>query len=320
MTSYIIRRLFLGVVVMFVVTILVFIMMHWLPGDPLRTVLGEDYTNYSQEELEKLRQDYGLDKPLIAQYFDWIGGVLKGDLGESIYYQTPVSQMIKERLPITLNLGILALIVSSLLGPTLGVIAAIRRGKWPDTVVSVTANLGITLPSFWIAIVFLYIFGLKLGWVSISQGYVSPFDNFGEHVRQAILPVLCMAVFGIAAQTRQTRSSMLEVSHQDYIRTAWSKGLQEKTVVRRHIVKNGLIPVVTTMGMQVSFMFGGAVFVERVFGIAGVGGMLAGGVMDRDYPAVQGVVLLMALVIVIANLLVDMAYAWLDPRIRESYR
>jgi peptide/nickel transport system permease protein len=320
MTSYIIRRLFLGIVVLFVVTILIFIMMHWLPGDPLRTVLGEDYANYSEEELEVFRQDLGLDKPLIAQYFDWVGSVLKGDLGESIYYQTPVSEMIKERLPVTLNLGILALIVSSVFGVTFGVIAAIRRSKWPDTLVSVTANLGITLPNFWIAIVFLYIFALKLGWVSISEGYVSPFDDFGEHVKQAILPVVCMSVFGIAAQTRQTRSSMLGVAHQDYIRTAWSKGLRERVVVTRHMVKNGLIPVVTTMGMQVSFMFGGAVFVERVFGIAGIGGMLAGGVMDRDYPAVQGAVLIMALVVVITNLIVDMAYAWLDPRIRESYR
>jgi peptide/nickel transport system permease protein len=319
-TTYIIRRLFLGIVVLFVVSILVFIMMRWLPGDPLRTVLGEDYANYSQEELEVFRHDLGLDEPLIAQYFDWIGSVVKGDFGESIFYQTPVSEMIRERLPVTLNLGFVALIVSSVFGLTFGVIAAIRRGKWPDTVVSVTANLGITLPNFWIAIVLLYIFALKLGWVSISLGYVSPFDDFGEHVKQAILPVFCMSVFGIAAQTRQTRSSMLEVAHQDYIRTAWSKGLKERVVVVRHMVKNGLIPVVTTMGMQVSFMFGGAVFVERVFGIAGIGGMLAGGVMDRDYPAVQGAVLIMALVVVITNLIVDMAYAWLDPRIRESYR
>jgi peptide/nickel transport system permease protein len=318
-TGYIIRRLFLGIVVLLVVSVLIFIMMRWLPGDPLRTVLGEDYANYSQEELEVFRQELGLDKPLIAQYFDWIGSVLKGDLGDSIVYQTPVSQMIKERLPVTLNLGVLALIVSTVFGLLFGIIAAIRRGRWPDTVVSVTANLGITLPNFWLAILLLYVFALQLGWVSISTGYVSPLDDFGEHVRQAVLPVLCMSVFGIAAQTRQARSSMLEVAHQDFIRTAWSKGLSEKIVVRRHMVKNGLIPVLTTMGMQVSFMFGGAVFVERVFGIAGIGGMLAGGVMDRDYPAVQGAVLVMALVVVITNIIVDLAYAWVDPRIRASY-
>jgi peptide/nickel transport system permease protein len=319
-TTFIIRRLFLGVIVLFVASILVFILMRWLPGDPLRTVLGENYANYSQEELEVFRQDLGLDKPLIAQYFDWIGSVMKGDLGGSIISQEPVSQMIKDRLPVTLNLGVLALILSSLLGLTFGVIAAIRRGKWPDTLVSVTANLGITLPNFWIAIIFLYIFALRLHWVEVLGGYVSPFEDFGRHVKQLVLPVLCMSVFGIAAQTRQTRSSMLEVARQDYIRTAWSKGLTEKVVVRRHMVKNGLIPVVTTMGMQVSFMFGGAVFVEKVFSVHGVGEMLASGVMDRDYPAVQGVVLLMAVVIVLTNLVVDIAYAWLDPRIRESYR
>ncbi len=320
MTGFIIRRLFLGIVVLFVASVLVFIMMRWLPGDPLRTVLGEDYANYTQEELEIFREELGLDKPLVVQYFDWIGSILKGDLGESIYYQVPVSQMLKDRLPVTLNLGILALIVSSVLGLTFGVIAAVRRGKWPDTLVSVTANLGITLPNFWIAIVLLYIFALKLGWVQVSAGYVSPFDDFGAHLKQVILPVLCLSVFGIAAQTRQTRSSMLEVAHQDYIRTAWSKGLTEKVVIMRHMVKNGLIPVVTTMGMQVSFMFGGAVFIERVFSVPGVGEMLAGGVMDRDYPAVQGVVLMMAVVIVLTNLIVDISYAWLDPRIRDSYR
>ncbi len=320
MTGFIIRRLFLGIVVLFVASVLVFIMMRWLPGDPLRTVLGEDYANYTQEELETFREELGLDKPLVVQYFDWIGSILKGDLGESIYYQVPVSQMLKDRLPVTLNLGILALIVSSVLGLTFGVIAAVRRGKWPDTLVSVTANLGITLPNFWIAIVLLYIFALKLGWVQVSAGYVSPFDDFGAHLKQVILPVLCLSVFGIAAQTRQTRSSMLEVAHQDYIRTAWSKGLTEKVVIMRHMVKNGLIPVVTTMGMQVSFMFGGAVFIERVFSVPGVGEMLAGGVMDRDYPAVQGVVLMMAVVIVLTNLIVDISYAWLDPRIRDSYR
>ena len=315
MTAFIIRRLFLGIIVLFMATILVFLMMHVLPGDPLRTILGPDYVNYSREELEEVRHERGLDKPVIVQYFEWIGGVLTGDWGETITEGEPVSEQIKERLPVTLTLGILALIISSTFGLLFGVIAGIRRGKWPDTVVSVTANLGITVPNFWLAIVLLYIFGLQLGWVSISSGYA-----LGDPVQQLILPVICLSVFGIAAQTRQTRSSMLEVAQQDYVRTAWSKGLTEKVVVRRHMVKNGFIPVVTTMGMQVSFMFGGAIFVERVFNVQGIGGMLANGIMNHDYPAVQGAVLVMAIVIVITNLMVDISYAWLDPRIRDSYR
>ncbi len=315
MTAFIIRRVFLGIIVLFVATILVFLMMQVLPGDPLRTILGPDYPNYSREELEEIRHDRGLDKPVIVQYFEWLRGVLTGDLGETISEGEPVSEQIEARLPVTLTLGILALIVSSTFGLLFGVIAAIRRGRWPDTLVSVTANLGITVPNFWLAIVLLYIFGLQLGWVSISAGYA-----LGDPVKQLILPVICLSVFGIAAQTRQTRSSMLEVAQQDYVRTAWSKGLTEKVVVRRHMIKNGFIPVVTTMGMQVSFMFGGAIFVERVFNVQGIGGMLANGIMNSDYPAVQGAVLVMAVVVVITNLIVDISYAWLDPRIRDSYR
>jgi len=318
-TTYIIRRLLLGIVVLIVASILVFLMVHVLPGDPLWVVLGENYINYSQEELDELRHVYGLDKPLIGQYFDWLGSLLKGDLGESIVYQVPVIDLLKRRLPVTLNLAVLALLISTVCGLGLGVIAAIRRGKWSDTVVSVGANLGITLPNFWVGIVFIYIFAYKLGWLP-TYGYTSPFDDFVTHLKMLIGPVLCLSVFGMAAQTRQTRSSMLEVANQDYIRTAWSKGLTERVIVVRHMVKNGLIPVVTTMGMQVSFMFGGAVLVETVFNIPGIGRMMADGIGMRDYPVVQGGVLLMAVVIVLTNLVVDMAYAWLDPRIRYSYR
>jgi peptide/nickel transport system permease protein len=318
-TSFIIRRLFLGIIVLLVATILVFVMMHSLPGDPLLLYLGEQLYQYDEESLDEIRHDYGLDKPVIVQYFDWLGGVLKGDLGESIQTQQPVSTMIKQKLPITLNLAILALIISAILGPTFGTIAAVRRGKWQDTTLSVLANLGITLPVFWVGIVLIYVFAYKLGWLP-TYGYTSPTKDFWLHIKMLIMPVFCLSLFGTAAQTRQARSSMLEVAHQDYIRTAWSKGLKERTIVMRHILKNGLIPVVTTMGMQVSFLFGGAVLVETVFNIPGIGSMLASGVLGRDYQVVQGGVLLMALIIVITNLLVDVAYAWIDPRIRQSYR
>jgi peptide/nickel transport system permease protein len=183
----------------------------------------------------------------------------------------------------------------------------------------VLANLGITLPVFWVGIVLMYLFAYKLRWLP-TFGYTSPADDFGMHVKMLILPVLCLSMFGTASQTRQARSSMLEVAHQDYIRTAWSKGLRERVVVLRHMLKNGLIPVITTMGMQVSFLFGGAVLVEKVFNIPGIGRMLAEGVTSRDYQVVQGGVVLMAVIIVLTNILVDIAYAWVDPRIRHSYR
>ena len=315
MTTFIIRRLFQGIIILFVVTILVFLMMHVLPGDPLRTILGPDYINYSQEELDVIRANRGLDKSVVAQYFDWIGNAFRGDLGETLTENESVATQIGDKLPITLTLAVLALMVSTTFGLLFGVIAAVRRNKWPDYVVSVGANLGITVPNFWLAIVLLYIFGMKLGWVSIIYGY-----DFDQPIKQLILPVLCMALFGIAAQTRQSRSSVLEVAQQDYIRTAWSKGLTERVVIRRHLVKNGFIPVVTTMGMQVSFMFGGAIFIEHVFNVNGIGGMLAAGIANKDFPAVQGAVLVMAVVVVLTNLIVDISYAWLDPRIRESYR
>ena len=318
MTSFVIRRLFLGIIVLLIASVLVFVMMHVLPGDPLLLFLGEQYLSYEPEQLDKIRHEMGLDKPVILQYFDWVGGVIRGDLGSSLTYQTPVTTMIKDRLPVTLILSFLALLVSTMLGPTFGVIAAIRRGKWQDTTLSVLANLGITLPVFWVGIVLLYVFSLKLHWFETL--FTPASEDFGKFVMSLIMPVFCLSLFGTAAQTRQARSAMLEVAHQDYVRTAWSKGLRERVVVFRHMLKNGLIPVVTTMGMQVSFLFGGAVMVEKVFNIPGIGRMLVEGVNAKDFQVVQGGVLLMAVIIVITNLLVDMAYAWLDPRIRQSYR
>ncbi len=320
MTTYILRRLIQAVIVILLVTVLIFFLMRLLPGDPIRLYLGDTATSYSEEEIAQLREEFHLDEPLIQQYFRWLGGAVKGDLGYSISSGDEVGTRIAKTFPVTLNLAVLAILISSIVGPFFGIIAAIRRGKWQDTTVSVLANLGITLPNFWVGIVLMYIFANKLGWLDVFPGYVSPFEDFGSHVKHLIMPVLSLALFGLAAQTRQARSSMLEVSHQDYIRTAWSKGLTERIIVKRHLLKNGLIPVVTTLGIQVGFMLGGSVLVENVFAIDGIGGMLSEAINGRDYQAVQGVVLLMACIIVAVNIIVDVAYAWLDPRIRQSYR
>jgi peptide/nickel transport system permease protein len=318
-TTFIVRRLFLGVLVILLVTLLIFFLMRLLPGDPIRLYVGEGTKIYTPEELDTLRAKYHLNDPLVAQYGLWLAGIFKGDLGTSINQQRSVTSVLAQRFPVTLNLAVLAILISSILGPLLGTIAATRRGKWPDTTVSVLANLGITLPVFWVGMMLIYIFAYRLRWLP-TFGYTPPTEDFGKHIRQLIMPVFCLSMFGTASQTRQSRSSMLEVAHQDYVRTAWSKGLRERTVVFRHMLKNGLIPVVTTLGVQVGFVFGGAVAVETVFSIPGLGRMLAEGVANRDYQLVQGGVLVMAVVIVLTNLLVDMAYAWLDPRIRNSYR
>lgn len=310
MTSYILRRLFLGVLVVLLVSVLIFFLMRLLPGDPLQLYLGDQIGSYSEEVKDELRDFYHLNDPVIVQYGRWLSAAVTGDLGDSIVYGVPVGSRIADTFPTTLTLAVLAIVVTAILGPLFGTIAAIRRGKWQDYTVSVFANLGITLPNFWVGILLIYIFVYKLGWVDVTRGVAT----------QLIFPVISLALFGIAAQTRQARSSMLEASHQDYIRTAWSKGLTERVVVRRHLLKNGLIPVVTTLGIQVGFLLGGAVLVEKVFAVNGIGLLLSEAIGSRDYPVVQGVVLLMAMIIVAVNIVVDVAYAWLDPRIRQSYR
>jgi peptide/nickel transport system permease protein len=315
MTGYIIRRLLMGLVVLLVVSLFIFFIMRLLPGDPLVLYLGTGYGSYTVEQLDVLRQEYNLDKPLIIQYFMWLGGLLHGDLGVSILNQQKVSTLIAQRFPVTLNLGVLAFIISGIFGITFGTICALKRGKWADTLFSVIANLGITLPVFWVGILLIYLFSLQLD-VLPTYGYTSPFKDFWLHIKMLIMPVFCMSVFAIASLNRQTRSSMLEVIQQDYIRTAWAKGLGERIIIIRHMIKNALIPVVTQMGMQVSFMFGGSVLVETVFSIPGMGRMMAEAVLGMDYQVVQGGVLVIALLIVLVNISLDIIYAWIDPRIR----
>jgi peptide/nickel transport system permease protein len=314
-TAYIVRRLFQGIIILILVTMFVFLAMHLLPGDPLMIYMGTDAGNYSPERHAALQRQYGLDKSLPEQYITWINGVVHGDLGISILLREEVGPLIAQRLPITIHLGILALLVSSILGITFGVICALRRGKWMDTVLSVLANLGITVPAFWVGILLMYLFSLRLHWLPV-YGYTSPFEDFWLSTRQVLMPVFCLSIFSIATITRQTRSSMLEVIRQDYIRTAMSKGLKERVIVIRHTIKNALIPVVTILGFQVGIIFGGSVLIETVFNIPGMGRLITNAVFEQDYQIVQAGVLLIATFVVLANLLVDISYGWFDPRIR----
>jgi peptide/nickel transport system permease protein len=251
------------------------------------------------------------------QYVDWIGGVLTGNLGTSIFLKEKVNTLIKERLPITMHLGIFSMMFSGIFGITFGVICALRRGKWPDTLFTLLANIGITAPSFWVGILLIYFLALKLGLLPV-YGYTSPFTDFWLSSRQLIMPVFCLSLFSLASLTRQTRSSTLEVIRQDYVRTAWAKGLRERTIVVRHIVKNALIPVVTILGMQVGMIFGGSVLIETVFNIPGIGRLMRDAVFSQDYQIVQSTVLIISTVVVLANLMVDISYGWVDPRIRYT--
>jgi peptide/nickel transport system permease protein len=228
-----------------------------------------------------------------------------------------VGRLISERLPVTIHLGALALMISAITGIFFGVICALRRGKWIDSVITIMANIGITVPSFWIGILLIYVLSLQLNWLP-TYGYTSPFDDFWLGTRQLIMPVFCLSLFSIASLTRQTRSSMLEVVRQDYIRTAWAKGLKERRIVIKHTVKNALIPVITTLGMQVGLVFGGAVLIETVFNIPGMGRLMKDAVFGHDYQVVQAGVLIIAIVVVITNILVDISYGWFDPRIRYN--
>jgi peptide/nickel transport system permease protein len=318
-TTFIARRLIQAVVVLFLVTLLVFFAMRLLPGDPIRMLVSQTQEQeFNAEQLAALRHQYGLDLPLYVQYFQWVGNlVLHGDLGDSILNHISVVEEIAKRIPITFHLGIIAFALGLVIGIPAGIVCAVRRGTWIDTVVTTLSNLGITVPNFWLGVLLMYLFGLYLHWLPI-MGYTSPFTDFWQSTRQLVMPVFCLTIFPISGIARQTRSSMLEVMRQDYIRTAWSKGLKERMIISRHALKNGLIPIVTFAGMGIPVLLGGSVLIETVFSIPGMGRLAVSSLMSQDYPYVQAITLIMAGVVVLSNLLVDIIYGWLDPRVRYS--
>jgi len=316
MISFIIRRLIQSAIVFFLITLLVFMVMRLLPGDPIYMIISKAASETASEmQLDKLRHQYGLDRPMMVQYFSWLNGVFHGDLGVSILTNTDIRQSLMKRLPITLHLGVLALILSFILGVPAGIICAVRRGTWIDTVVTSLANIGITIPVFWLALVLAYFFALKLQLLPVF-GYTSPFTDFWQNTRQIIMPVFCLAVTTVAGVARQSRSSMLEVMRQDYIRTAWSKGLRERAVIFKHGLKNGLIPVMVFLGLGLSVIVGGSVLIETVFAIPGMGRLAVEAMGNSDYPVIQGVVLVFAVIVLLTNLLVDLSYGWLDPKVQ----
>jgi peptide/nickel transport system permease protein len=318
MTAYIIRRLIWALIILFLLTVVVFFAMRLLPGDPLMIYVAQSQiSNITPEAMEKMRHDYGLDRPLVVQYFSWLGNVLQGDLGKSIFYNKPVISELKTRFPITANIGIVSFIVATVLGTLTGLMAGLRRGKWVDQIITPLAYVGITVPVFWLGIIMVYVFGVQLHWLPIG-GYTSPFDNLWMNAKQLVMPVICEAVLGLASMSRQMRSSVLEVSRQDYIRTAWSKGLGERVIVIKHMLKNSLIPIITLMGFAVGSIFGGSVLVETVFNIPGMGRLMVNSIFNQDYVVVQATTLIFGGIVLIVNLIVDMSYGWLDPRIRYS--
>jgi peptide/nickel transport system permease protein len=312
MASFIIRRLIQTVIVVLLVTIISFLLMQLIPGDPVLTLLGTEAT---QEQIDALRKELFLDQPLHIQYLHWLNNSLHGDFGKSITMRQKVSTLLATRIPITLYLSLWAFIGSIILGIIFGIVSAVRRGSWIDNVVSLIANVGVAVPVFWLGILGIYLFGLKWGWLPL-QGYTSPTVDFVKSTRQAIMPVICLGVPFLAILARQTRSSMLEVIRNDYIRTAMSKGLSERVIIFRHALRNAFIPIVTLIGINLRTIIGGSVLVETVFNIPGMGRLLVQASFNKDFQTVQASLVIMSIITCLSNLAVDISYGWIDPRVR----
>lgn len=316
MTTYIIRRIIISLLVVFLVSIFSFSLMQIMPGDPARLALGFEA---SEADVQALREEMNLDKPVFEQYILWIKNIFRGEFGDSVIYKRPVGDMIAERLPRTVNVGVGALIVGIPLGIIFGIICAVKRGKIADQIVTFFMTVVMGMPVFWVGILSILVFAIWLGILPI-QGYVAPTKDFGDFLFHAILPILCMSLGMSAGLCRQTRTNLLDSINQDYIRTARANGLSEGSVIYKHALKNALIPVITIIGMQVRVVVGGSLLVEQMFNIPGLGTLLTTALNNRDYMIVQNCTLLISLFTVAANLLVDIAYGFVDPRIRLSRR
>ncbi|HXA96510.1 MAG TPA: ABC transporter permease [Candidatus Dormibacteraeota bacterium] len=311
MGGYVLRRILQTVPVLLGVSLLAFAVMHVVPGDPVRLIAGPDAP---ESVVLRIRTELGLDRPLYEQYASFLGRALRGDLGRSLRSRAPVVDEIVARFPATLELTTASMLIAVVAGVPLGLIAAVRRSTWVDYLATLTSLSTLSMPVFWLAIVAIWLFSLQLGWLPVSGRAGPPWQWDG--FRHLVLPAVTLATTSLAITSRLTRSGMLEVLGREYVTTAWAKGLPPLGVVGKHALKNALIPVVTVVGLQYGFLLGGAVVTETIFAWPGVGRLAMTAILQRDYPVVQGCVLLVAVLFVLVNLLVDLLYGWLDPRIR----
>ena len=310
-SQFLIKRLLYIIPTMFLVTVLVFSILQMVPGDPVDALLAEEQ---DAEMREILIKQLGFDKPVYVQYFKWMARVVRGDLGQSILHARPVSTIIKEALPRTAYLAVAAMMVALLISLPLGIIAAVKRKTWVDYIAQVTAILGLSVPSFWAALLAMLYFGLILGWFPVV-GYTSPSESFTGFLHHLILPALTLGFEMVAVMTRMTRSTMLEELNKDYVQTHRSQGLSEVQVITRYTLKNAMIPTLTIASIRMAALLGGTVVIESVFAWPGIGLMILDGIHTKDYPVVQGGVLILAFSFIFINLIVDILYKWLDPRI-----
>jgi peptide/nickel transport system permease protein len=314
MFRYFLSRLFWCVPVMLGASVLIFVLLRFLPGDIVDIILGTEGAA-SPEVQATIRRLFGLDQPIYIQYLVWLGAVVRGDLGNSLRTSEPVTGLLLSRLPVTIELAVLSVGLSVLMAIPLGVLSAVKRGGPVELLSRLVGLIGLSLPNFWLATMLILIASLWFGWLP-SLIYVNPFSNPVENLKQMILPAVSLALALMAIVLRMTRASMLEVLSHDYVKTARAKGLGERVVLMRHALKNAMIPVITVVGIQMGTLFGSTVVIEQVFGLPGMGWTFVNGIYQRDYPVVQGAVLMLAFTFVLVNLLVDLTYAYLDPRIR----
>lgn len=301
------ERIAMGGLTIFVTTIAVTLLIHLVPGDPVQIMYAQSQGT-TPEQIEAIRHNLGLDQPIYVQYFNFVGRLLEGDLGYTIRGHQPVLDVILQRLPNTIILAIAAMAIAILIGLPIGFFAAYKRGTALDTGLMVAAITGVSIPHFWLGLVLLFFFSVNLGWLPVS----------GSGPLNLVLPAMTLGLSNAAIVARMTRSSMMEIMRQDFVRTAEAKGLPKAVVLHRHVLRAGLIPVITMMGLQFSFMMGGAVVVENIFAWNGVGRMAVEAIFQRDYPVIQGFILTFAVVVVSVSILIDAVYALVDPRIRRS--
>jgi peptide/nickel transport system permease protein len=314
MLAYLVRRILLAIPVIFVVAAGVFTLLYLTPGDPVSVILGPDA---SPQRIAELRQQLGLDQPVIVQVVRWFARLVRGDLGQSIYLNRPVVQTILERAEPTLMLTLLATLFAIALGLPIGILSATRAGSWVDLGAMLIALGGISMPTFWVGLNLMFVFAVVLGILPVA-GYAPLSKGVWENLRYLLMPAVTLGFAQAAFLARMARSLMLDVLREDYVRTARSKGVAERTVVLRHALRNAMVPLVTVMGLTFAILMGGAVITEQVFNIPGVGRLLVHSVLRRDYPVVQGIVLVIAFNYVVINLLVDILYGFFDPRVRHS--
>lgn len=317
MRKYAIKRISLFIPTVLILTIIVFVIMRLIPGDPALAILNDGEGNYTQQELDNLRHELGTDRPMVVQYVDWIGGVLKGDFGDSLWFNAPVMTELKTRIPRTMELAGLAILLSVIFAVPLGIISAIRPDGWVDVGARVFTLAGISIPNFLFAILLMLFLIRLFDWLP-PLGYVEIWDEPLKNLQQMIFPAMALAFYDMAFIARVSRSSMLEILREDYMRTARAKGLSEVVVLMRHGLKNASLPILTTTGWQFGRLLEGTVVIETIFLVPGMGRILIEAVFQQDFPMIQAVVVIIGGGILALNLIVDLLYGMLDPRIRYS--